>query len=67
MAEKKKHNPSLYRAIHHLRHGGLHRALGVSEDSTIPKEKIEAATKSSNEHIRKMASFAKTMGKWNKK
>lgn len=65
MAEK-KHNVSLYRAIHHLRHGGLHRALGVSEDSTIPKEKIEAATHSSSPHVKKMAEFAKTMGRFKK-
>jgi hypothetical protein len=67
MAEKKKHNVSLYRAIHHLRHGGLHRALGVSEDSTIPKEKIEAATHSKSTHVAAMARFAQTLGKMHKK
>jgi hypothetical protein len=67
MAEKKKHNVSLYRAIHSLRHGNLHRALGISEDATIPKEKIEAATHSKSEHIRHMANFAKTMGGFKKK
>jgi hypothetical protein len=55
------HNPSLYRAMHHLRKGGLHRALGVSTGSKIPAEKVEAATNSSNEHVRKMAQFAKNM------
>lgn len=60
----KAKNPSLYRVLHHLRHGGLHRALHVPENETIPKGKIEAATHSSNEHIRKMSSFAKTMSKW---
>lgn len=57
----KKHNPSLYRAMHHLRKGGLHRALHVPEGEKIPASKIEAATHSSNEHVRHMANFAKTM------
>jgi hypothetical protein len=60
MAEDK--NPSLYRAMHHLRKGGLHRALGVPEGETIPKEKIEAASHSENAHVAHMANFAKTMG-----
>jgi len=59
MAEDK--NPSLYRAMHHLRKGGLHRALGVPEGETIPKEKIEAAKNSESEHVRHMANFAATM------
>lgn len=67
MADKKKHNISLYRAIHHLRHGGLHKALGIPEDETIPKSKIEAATNSSNPHVAHMANFAKTMGGFKKK
>lgn len=58
----KKHNVSLYRAMHHLRKGGLHRALGVAEGDKIPAEKLEAARNSSNEHVRKMANFAHTMG-----
>lgn len=57
----KAKNPSLYRAIHHMRKGGLHRALGVPEDETIPESKIEAATHSENEHVRHMANFAKTL------
>ena len=65
MAEKTK-NPSLYRAIHHLRHGGLHKALGIDENSTIPKEKIEAATHSKSAHVAHMSNFAKTMGKFKK-
>ena len=60
MAEK-KHNVSLYRAIHHMRKGGLHRALGVPEGETIPAEKVEAATHSENKHIAKMANFAQTL------
>jgi len=62
---ERKH--SLYRAIHHLRKGGLHRALGVSEDETIPKEKIEAATHSSNKHVAHMANFAQTLSGLKKK
>lgn len=61
-----EHNVSLYRAMHHLRHGGLHRALGVPEDETIPKEKIEAAKNSSNKHVAEMANFAHTMGSFGK-
>ncbi len=56
-----KHNVSLYRALHHLRKGGLHRALHVPEGEKIPEAKVEAASHSSNEHLRHMASFAKTM------
>ena len=64
MAEK--HNVSLYRAMHHLNKGGLHRALGVPEGQTIPKEKIEKAKNSENSHIAHMANFASTMGHFGK-
>ena len=57
-----KHNVSLYRSMHHLRKGGLHDALHIPRDQKIPAERVEAATHSPNEHVRKMASFAKTMG-----
>lgn len=57
-----KDNVSLYRAMHHLRKGGLHRALGVAEDKTIPAEKLSAARHSKNEHVKHMANFAHTMG-----
>jgi hypothetical protein len=60
--EKNEHNVSLYRALHHLKSGGLHRALGVEEGTPIPKEKLAAARNSKNEHVRHMANFAKTMG-----
>jgi len=56
-----KHNVSLYRAMHHLNKGGLHRALGVKEGEPIPAEKLEAAKKSSNPHVAHMAHFAATM------
>jgi len=61
MASRTKHDPSLYRAIHNLRHNGLHAALGIASDKTIPKEKIEEASHSSNSHLAHMANFAKTM------
>jgi hypothetical protein len=52
---------SLYRAIHHMRHGGLHRALGVPENKDIPEDKMKAARHSTNPHIKAMAGFAKTL------
>lgn len=55
------HNVSLYRAMHHLRKGGLHRALHVPEGEPIPAEKLEAARNSKNEHVRHMVNFAHTM------
>jgi ribosomal protein L16/L10AE len=63
MAET-KHNPSLYRSLHQLRKGNLHRALHVSPDAKIPAEKLEAARHSTNPHIKKMAEFAHTMSSW---
>jgi hypothetical protein len=61
-----KHNASLYRAMHHLRKGGLHRALGVPENENIPQEKLESARNSDNPHIQHMANFAHTMGGFKK-
>lgn len=52
---------SVYRALHHLRKGGLHRALHVPLDEKIPAEKVAAAKNSSNPHVAKMANFAHTM------
>jgi hypothetical protein len=62
-----KHNVSLYRAMHHLRKGGLHKALGVPQDENIPAEKLQAARNSDNPHIQHMANFAHTMGGFDKK
>lgn len=59
MAEAK--NPSLYRALHHLRKGGLHRALGVKEGEKIPADKLAAAKNSNNAHVAHMANLAATM------
>jgi len=55
------HDVSLYRAMHHLRRGGLHEALGIDKDKSIPAEKLEAAKNSKNSHIQHMANFAATM------
>lgn len=69
MAEKKNETVKLsnHRVVMHLHKGGLHRALGYKEGETIPKEKIEAATHSKNEHVAKMAHLAQTMESWHKK
>jgi hypothetical protein len=56
-----KHNASLYRSLHKLRKGGLHRALGVPENENIPADKLEAARHSDSEHVRHMAEFAHTL------
>ena len=61
MASREKHDPSLFRALHHLRHGGLHAALGISPDAKIPAEKLAAARNSKNPHVAHMANFAHTM------
>ena len=56
-----KHNVSLYRAMHHLRKGGLHDALHIPRDQKIPAERLEAAKHSKNEHVQHMANMAATM------
>lgn len=56
-----KHNVSLYRAMHHLNRGGLHRALNVPENENIPPAKLKAAKHSKNEHVQHMANMAATM------
>jgi hypothetical protein len=56
-----KHNVSLYRAMHGLRRGGLHRALHIPEDQPIPADRLEAAKNSKNSHVKHMANFAATM------
>lgn len=55
---------SKHRVTMHLNKGGLHRALGVPEGETIPKDKIEAAKNSDNPHVAKMANLAHTMESW---
>ncbi len=56
------HNASLYRAMHHLRKGGLRRALHIPEGEKIPADRLEAAKNSKNSHVKHMANFAATMG-----
>ena len=48
----------------HLQNGGLHRALHIPEDQTIPQDRLEEAKNSKNPHVAKMASLAHTMESW---
>ena len=66
MADKNKETVKLsqHRVVMHLHKGGLHRALGIPEDTEIPDDKLEAALNSKSEHVRRMASLAKTMKSW---
>jgi len=43
--------------------GGLHRALNVPEGDKIPPGKMAEAANSKNEHVRRMAAFAKRLSK----
>ena len=56
-----KQNPSLYHAIHGLRHGRLHRVLGIPEDQSIPEDRLHAAANSKNPSTAHMARFALTL------
>jgi hypothetical protein len=69
MSEKKTETVKLshHRVVMHLHKGGLHRALGISEDKEIPKEMVEKATHSTNPHVAAMAHLAQTMESWHKK
>jgi len=62
----KAKNPSLYRAMHKLRKGGLHRALHIPADENIPADRLAAARNSKNSHVAHMANFAHTMGGFDK-
>lgn len=53
---------SKYRALYGLRHGQLHQATG-NVGKEIPKEHIDAAMKSLNEHVAAMAKLAKAAKK----
>lgn len=66
MASRTKHDPSLYRAIHGLRHGRLHRALHVPLDKPIPESKLSAAKHSDNPSVVHMANFASTLKSFKK-
>ncbi len=41
--------------------GALHKALGVPQGEKIPAKKMAKAAKSSNPHMQKMVSLAKTL------
>ena len=49
---------SKYRAMYGLRHGQLHTATGTTSKK-IPKEVIDEALNSANEHVAAMAKLAK--------
>jgi len=55
---------SKHRVVMHLANGGLHRALKVPENENIPEDKLEAATHSTNPHLKSMAVLAKNMKGW---
>jgi len=44
--------------------GKLHREMGVPEGEKIPKDRLRAATHSSNPEIKRDAIRAETMAKW---
>jgi hypothetical protein len=66
MSDKKTETVHLskHRVVMHLHKNGLHNALGISPDKDIPKERVEAATHSTNEHVREMAQLAQNMSHW---
>lgn len=47
--------------------GKLHRELGISTSQTIPTRRLASATRSNNPEIRRDATRAETMKKWNHK
>ena len=51
----------IQKAVNPAHKGGLHKALHVAQDKTIPKSKIEKATHSKNPKLRHMAQFAKNV------
>lgn len=61
--EEKEH---FHRAMSHLNHGGLHRALGVAEDKPLTMEQKEKAAHSDNKHTAAMGRLAVAMHGWGK-
>ena len=51
----------IQKAVNPAHKGGLHKALHVAQDKTIPKAKIAKATHSKNPKLRHMAQFAKNV------
>jgi len=56
-----KQESSIYRAMHHLRKGGLHDALHIPRDEKIPADRLESAKNSKNSHVQHMANMAANM------
>jgi hypothetical protein len=61
--EEKAH---FHRAMSKLHTGGLHRALGVSEDKPLTMEQKQKAAASSNKHMAAMGRLAVSMHNWGK-
>jgi hypothetical protein len=59
--EEKAH---FHRAMSKLHTGGLHRALGVSEDKPLTMEQKEKAAASPNKHMAAMGRMAVAMHGW---
>lgn len=67
------HHPDCYMAaggktphfLEGLKKGALHRQLGVPSEKSIPESKLEKATHSDNETLRKRAQFAENAKHWN--
>jgi hypothetical protein len=57
---------SIYRAMHHLRKNGLHDALHIPHDETIPEDRVQKAKHSNNEHVAHMANMAANMKNFKK-
>ena len=47
----------------HVKKGGLHKALDIPQDETIPKSRIAKAIHSADPHLRDMAQFAQNVAK----
>ncbi|VVB52840.1 Uncharacterised protein [uncultured archaeon] len=62
-----KQHTSMYRAMRHLRKGGLHEALHIPMKENIPQDRLESAMNSPNEHVAHMANMAHTMKGFKKK
>ena len=63
-AKQKKEWPHLHRVVTHLRHGALHRALGIPEDEDIPAARLAEAKRSNDPEVAHMARLAGTMEGW---
>ncbi len=66
--ETVSHHPDCYMSkggfLGDLKKGALHKDLGVPSDKSIPSGKLEKATHSDNETLRKRAQFAENAKHW---